>query len=99
MENQDDENNQRMDPPEPLYEIQLDETLGEIWGSALGSYEVSVTYFARRAKWWQRWRSDLPFPGGNQKEIVEVLKIAQSWISRRKKQAVSPSFAELKVYW
>ena len=84
------------EPPEPLYDFYWDDHVAvEIWPGQLGSFEVTVTCDVRRARWWQWLRSDLPFPHGKSQAIHDALKHARTWF--RKKDAVSPSYLELKV--
>src|SRR5260221_14634997 len=84
------------EPPEPLCQWSWDEDVEvEIWPAGHRSFEVTVTCGVRRARWWDWWRSDLPFPRGKRKVILDALEDAQTWL--RRKGAQSPSYMELKV--
>jgi hypothetical protein len=84
------------DPPEPAHDFRWDDDIAvEIWPFGVGSFEVTVTCEVRQAKWWQWWRSDLPFSRRKQMAIYDALKHARTWL--RKKDSLRPSYMELKV--
>ena len=69
----------------------------EIRSGQRGEFEVKVICAVRRARWWQWWRSDLPFPRGKRKEILGALKYAQAWFCD--KDDYSPCHSELTVFF
>ena len=89
------------EPPEPLNSwIWGSQGIDvEIWPAGDGEYEVKVTCGVRRARLWQWWRSDLPFPHGKRKSIVKALRHSQTWLGRKMGGTFTPSYLELKVYF
>lgn len=97
MYDRDDENDKERDLP-----LETDLGHGNIDGLLEvfrnGDASVTITYCPKPQPWWRRWRSDLPFPGGDQKAITQIVRYALIYMPRKKREHL-PSFVELKLYW